>query len=127
MLDGAAARMTGSTSESGAIFDTVADLIFTAVSIVKLMPLIQLPGWLWIWAAIIAIIKTGNIVRGLICKKKPVSLHTVPNKITGFMLFLLPFTMRIVEVEFAAAAVCAAATFAAIQEWYYIAVGHEMV
>ena len=84
MVDGTIARKTKSVSETGARLDSVADIVFVAVCFVKIRSLIQFPTWLWIWIGIIATIKIGNVVWGLICNKKLVSMHTILNKATGF-------------------------------------------
>ena len=73
MIDGTVARKTNSASELGAKIDTVADLAFVTVSLIKILPAINIPQWLWIWGVIIAIIKIANIIRGYISKKKLIS------------------------------------------------------
>ena len=125
IADGTIARKTNSISESGARLDTVADTVFVAVCFVKILPLMQFPAWLQIWIVIIAIIKTGNIIRGLICNKKLISVHTVLNKVTGFLLFLLPLTISFIESLYSAAVVCFMATLSAINEVYYTTTGKE--
>ena len=60
MIDGTIARKTNSASEFGAKLDTIADIVFVAISMIKLLPIIHIPGWLWIWGSLIAIIKIGN-------------------------------------------------------------------
>ncbi len=123
MIDGTIARKTKSNSELGAKIDTAADLVFVAVSFIKILPAIHIPLWLWIWGAVIATIKIGNIVWGYVSKKQFVSLHTIMNKITGLVLFLFPLTLSFIEVKYSSIAVCSIATFAAIQESVYIAAG----
>lgn len=125
MIDGTIAKKTNSASEFGAKLDTVADLVFVAVSLIKLLPIIHIPGWLWIWGSAIAIIKIGNIIWGYVSKKQFIALHTIMNKITGFLLFLLPLTLSLVELKFSSLVVCSIATFAAIQEGVYILRGCE--
>ena len=125
MIDGTIAKKTNSASEFGAKLDTVADLLFVAVSLIKLLPIIHIPGWLWIWGSAIAIIKIGNIIWGYVSKKQFIALHTIMNKITGFLLFLLPLTLSLVELKFSSLVVCSIATFAAIQEGVYILRGCE--
>ena len=127
MVDGTVARKTNSISEFGARFDSVADFIFLAVSLIKFLPLIHIPMWLWIWIAVIAIIKIGYIVWGFIFKKKLISLHTIMNKVTGALLFLFPLTLHFIEIKYSAVVVCAIATFSAIQEGYYIGTGRKIV
>lgn len=125
MIDGTVARMTGSASEFGSKLDTAADLVFVTASLIKVLPAIHIPGWLWIWGGAIAMIKISNIVLGYISKKQFISLHTAMNKITGMLLFLLPLTLSFAELKYSAVAVCSMATFAAIQEAVYLAAGRE--
>ena len=119
MIDGTIARKTNTVSSFGSKLDTVADFVFMAVCVIKLLPMINIPVWLWISIAVIAIIKVTNVVLGFVRRKKLVALHTVLNKATGTLLFLLPFTLQSVEPTYSFAVVCIIATIAAIQECYY--------
>ena len=125
MIDGTIARKTNSVSNFGAKIDTAADLVFVAVSFIKLLPTIHIPWWLWIWGGIIAIIKICNILWGFIFKKQFISLHTIMNKATGLLLFLFPLIISFVELKYIAIVVCSIATFSAIQEWFYVATKYE--
>ena len=49
-----------------------------------------------------------------------VAVHSVMNKVAGALLFLFPLTIPAVPLEYSAVIVCAAATFAAIQEGHFI-------
>ena len=120
MIDGTIARKTNAVSSFGSKLDTVADAVFMAVCAVKLLPIIYLPIWVWMWIAVIAIIKFANIVWGFVRKKQLVDYHTVLNKITGSLLFLLPFTLQFIESIYSFAVVCSMATIAAIEEGYHI-------
>ena len=122
MIDGTIARKTNSTSRFGSQLDTIADFIFVVASLVKLLPAIPIPGWLWIWGGVIAIIKIGNITWGYVSKKQFISLHTIMNKVTGLLLFLLPLTISFVELKYTAIVICSIATFSAIQEGVYVIV-----
>ncbi len=123
MIDGTVARKTNSISEFGSKFDTIADLVFVAVSLIKLLPIIHIPKWLWIWIIAIAIIKISNIIWGYVCKKKFISLHTIMNKTTGLLLFLLPLTLSYMGLKYSSIALCSIATFSAVQEGLYIGTG----
>ena len=125
MIDGTIARKTNSVSEFGENLDTVADIVFVAVCFIKILPLIHLPVWLIIWIAVIAIIKIGSIISGYVFKKQFISLHTVMNKITGFLLFLFPLTTAFIKPIYSSLAVCLIATFSAIREVVYIATDCE--
>ena len=125
MIDGTVARKTNSVSKFGSQLDTIADLVFVAVSLCKLLPAIHLPGWLWIWGGVIAVIKISNILWGYVSRKQFISMHTIMNKATGLLLFLLPLTLSFVELKYSSMAVCSIATFAAVQEAVYIGAGWE--
>ena len=123
MIDGTVARKTNTVSESGSMLDTVADFVFVAVCLIKLLPVLAIPVWLWIWMGGIALIKVINIIFGLMMKKKLAAPHTLMNKITGALCFLLPFTLSFIDLKYSAIVVCAAATFAAVQEGLSIRMG----
>ena len=118
MLDGTIARKTNTVSSFGSKLDTAADFVFMAVCVVKLLPKMNSPVWLWIWIAVIAIVKFTNIIWGFIRRKKLVDYHTFLNKTTGLLLFLLPLTLQFIVPTHSFAVVCTIATIAAIQEGY---------
>lgn len=119
MIDGTVARKTNSTSQFGSQLDTIADLVLVMVAIFKLLPVIHLPGWLWIWGGAIAVIKLANIVLGFVRSKKFVAYHSVFNKTTGLLCFLLPLTLQFIEPSYSFVMVCIIATIAAVQEACY--------
>lgn len=123
MIDGPVARKTNTASEFGAGLDTAADLVFAAVCLFKLLPVIDVPVWLYGWIGIIALVKGINIVSGYVIRKRFVAVHSAANKVTGLMLFLLPLTFHLLDLRYSAIAVCAAATFAAVQEGHLIRTG----
>jgi len=126
MVDGTIARKTNAVSEFGAKLDTASDFIFVAVSLIKLLPVIHIPKWIWVWIVVIAIIKIFSVILGFIYTKKLISLHTVMNKITGLLLFLLLLTLYFIELKYSFVVVCIVATLSAIHEIYYIRTGQEV-
>ena len=126
MLDGFVARRTNSASPLGAKLDSMADVVFLAVCLVKLLPVLTLPVWLWVWVGLIALLRLLNILSGFVCRKKLVLLHTGANKLTGAQLFLFPLCLGILPVVCAAVPLCALASFAAIQEGHFIRTGRDI-
>ena len=126
MIDGAIARKTGTVSEFGSRLDTIADFVFVAVCLVKLIPALELEIWMYVCIVIIAVIKAVNIISGFVKRKKLVAVHSIMNKITGILLFALPLTLRFIELRYSAAVVCAVAAIAAIQEGHYIRTGRDV-
>ena len=126
MVDGIIARKTNSVSEFGSRFDGVADFVFVAVCLIKILPVIDIPIWLYVWTAVIALIKIINILSGYAMQKKYVAVHTTMNKVTGVLLFMLPLTLSIVPLIYTGIPICSVATFAAIQEGYFIRTGKDI-
>ena len=118
MVDGYLARRLHAESKAGAVLDSVADLCFVACSAIKLLPVLQIPSWLWIWAGVIVLIKLTHQISALVVCKRFCFPHTLANKLTGLLLFLsVPMTCwSVVPI----AIVAGVATFAAIQEGHFI-------
>ena len=127
MIDGTIARKMEAVSKFGARLDTVADFVFMFVCSIKILPLMHIPAWLWVWIIIVALIKIFNIALVFIQKKKLLSIHSVLNKTTGFALFLLPLSLAFVETTYSVATICVLATIAVMQEVYFIAKGQEVL
>ena len=125
-LDGYIARHGGKETELGARLDTVADIVFTAVVLIKVLRAVQFPLWLLVWIACIAVIKLINIAGGFIMHGHFVSEHTVMNKITGGLLFLLPLGIYRLPLTPLCIPAAAAASFAAVQEGHLIRTGKEI-
>ena len=118
MLDGYLARKLNAESKTGAVLDSVADICFVACCAIRLIPVVQIPTWLWIWAASIVTVKLINQVSALILYRRLIFPHTMANKLTGHLLFLTVPTVfwSIVPV----AIVAGVATFASVQEGHFI-------
>lgn len=120
MADGYIARKSNSTSEFGKRMDSIADIIFVIISLIKILPVLDLSNIIIIWVIIIAFIKICNIICAYIYYKKLVLPHTIANKITGFILFIAPLVLVNVDLIISEIIICIIATFSAIQEGYYI-------
>lgn len=89
------------------------------VCLLKLVPVLNVATWIYIWVAIIAIIKAINVVSEYVMQKKFIAVHTVMNKVAGALLFALPLTLHFIDSKYSASVVCTVATFAAIQKAHY--------
>ena len=127
MIDGWVARKTNTVSEFGAKLDTVADFVFVVVCLVKLLPIMDFPSWLYIWIGVIALIKIINIVSGYVIQKQFVTIHSLMNKVTGLLLFILPLTLSFINLRYSAVMVCLVATFASIQEGHFIRTKRKII
>ena len=121
MVDGYLARKLHAESKAGAVLDSVADICFVVCCAIKLIPVLQIPSWLWIWAGVIVLIKLVNQASALATYKRLCFPHTGANRLTGLLLFLsVPMTFwSVIPIAF----VAGIATFAAIQEGHFIRTG----
>lgn len=129
VLDGVAARRLKKETPFGAKFDTVADMVFAVVVILKVVLTIDIPLWLIVWIGGIAVIKCFNVVLGFVLHKRFVSEHTVLNKLCGVLLFVIPLCigwLPRLPLTILILLTCAAATVAAVQEGRYIRAGKEI-
>ena len=118
MVDGWLARNLQAESKTGAVLDSVADIVFVACCAIRLLPVLEIPVWLCIWAGVIVFIKMVNQVSALVVCKRFCFPHTWANKLTGFLLFLTVPTMFRSMIPISI--VAALATFAAVQEGHSI-------
>lgn len=120
MVDGFIARKTHTESKIGEILDSIADLIFVLICLFKILPTIHIATWLWIWIILIVMIKSINFVLGYVSQHKIMFLHIKANKVTSFFLFLLPLMIPCRIFHYVSGGVAAIATFAALQEGFFI-------
>ena len=116
VLDGFVARKLHTESENGAKLDSIADLFFAVVYSVKILPLLNLPLWIWIWTAIIGAVKITSILIASTKAHRLLIEHSFGNKLTGLLLYLLPLSVCVADVKYGAILVCTVATGTVIKE-----------
>ena len=96
VLDGFVARKTRTTSEIGAKLDSIADLIFYTVLLILMLPdlWVMLWRWLWFWIGFILFLRLLCYIIGFLKNGKLATPHTILNKATGFLIFLVPCFLR---------------------------------
>lgn len=93
VLDGFIARKLKITSEIGAKLDSVADLIFYAVMFSMIMPFLWeiLPSAMWYGVTLVLIFRLSAYLTAAIRFKRFAATHSLLNKITGALVFVIPF------------------------------------
>lgn len=93
VLDGTVARMLKKESKFGARLDSIADIMFYLLMLYRVLPTLiaVLPRWIWIIVCVIAATRSAAYLTALIKFKRFASLHSYLNKLSGFMLFLVPY------------------------------------
>lgn len=120
VLDGFIARKFHIESEHGATLDTVCDCIFLLVCFVTIVPVISLPLWMWCWIGVIAVCKVFFFIISYskLRYEAITKSHNFLNRITGLLLFSLPFTLGWISLEIPVFTVCVAATLAVLYDGF---------
>lgn len=119
-LDGTIARGFHVTSDLGTRLDSIADLLFYAVMLIKLFPELFaiLPWQIWIIVAVIVAVRIASYAVAALKYRKFASLHTYFNKLCGLSMFLVPF---FVTTDFGVAyciTVCTISAICSVEELF---------
>lgn len=120
VLDGTLARAMKATSPMGARLDSVADLLFYSVVLLRLLSVLwqKLPGWLWLWVGLILAMRLAAYLTAYRKTREFAASHSILNKATGAAVFLTPFLLQSTALLGWSVVVCVLATAASGQELY---------
>lgn len=119
VLDGWIARRTGSCTSFGAKLDSVADLTFYAAMLIRCLPLLGeiLPTVIWIAVGCILLLRLVAYLSVAIKFHRFASPHSIWNKVTGLLVFCVPYLMHNRSLFLGySVVVCVVALLAALQE-----------
>ena len=118
ILDGWIARKTKTASDFGAKLDSVADLLFYAVVLFLVIPLLwnTLPSGIWYAVASIAVVRISAYLIAAMKYRQFAPLHTYLNKLTGMVVFLVPFSLVTRYATFFCWIACLMAAVASVEE-----------
>jgi len=96
VLDGWIARKFRLSSDLGAKLDSAADLLFYSVMIIRIFPVLwaELPRWIWNLVFTVVAIRLASYATAAIRFRRFASLHTYMNKLTGLIIFALPYVIK---------------------------------
>lgn len=117
-IDGTIARKMGTISDFGSKLDSIADMLLYLVMLVKIFPVlwVRLPHSIWIFVGVILFVRLCAYIVAAKKYRKFAAQHTYMNKITGLVVFLIPFA---IATKFAVAycwSVCVVAVAASLEE-----------
>ena len=118
VLDGWLARKTGTASDFGARLDSIADLLFYTILLLRLFPVLWqlLPPQIWYAVAGIILVRLAAYVTAAVKFHRFAALHTWLNKLTGAGIFLLPYVLAGSAGIVYSWAVCGLALAASLEE-----------
>ena len=95
-LDGYVARKLNQSTEFGAKLDSVADILFYLVMILRIFPVLISKVSIGIWCAVgvVVFVRIASYVVAAIKYKCFASLHTYMNKLTGILVFFIPYAVN---------------------------------
>lgn len=95
VLDGLVARVTHTVSELGARLDSVADLVFYTVMLIKIFPELwaALPLLVWVLVGATLAVRGCAYAAAAVKYRCFASQHTYLNKLTGAAVFLVPYVL----------------------------------
>ena len=120
-IDGFVARKMGGETDFGSKLDSVADLTFYTVMMLKILPFLvaELPGIIWYCVGAILIFRVFIYVVNAFKDRKFLTSHSYLNKASGLMMFALPYFIKTKYLEPYAWMVVGITGVAAIYEFTY--------
>lgn len=120
ILDGTIARLTSTQSEWGARLDSIADLVFYAAMLIKVIPFLfgTINNLVWFFAGAVILIRLASYIVAAIKYRRFSSQHTYLNKFTGFAVFSLPYLLVITDkLTFLCSIICIVGFLASLEEF----------
>ena len=120
VLDGYVARKYKLESKLGSVLDSIADILFYTVMLLRIYPVLAdvLPVWLWMAVGCVLVIRLCSYIVAAIKYKKFAALHTYLNKATGVAVFFVPYLIKTQLAVVFCTVVCLVAICASAQELY---------
>lgn len=126
ILDGYIARKFNICSKLGAALDSIADFILVLVVLIIFIPILNLPLKICFWIISIGLIRILALFIYFYKYNTLYFLHTYLNKITSFLLFLLPLSYSIIDLLPTIILICIVATIASLEELFIIIIQSEI-
>ncbi len=94
-IDGTIARAMGATSEFGAKLDSISDILYYLTMSIMVFSVLWplLPIWLWCCALAVVSVRICSYTLAAVKFHRFATLHTYMNKLTGFVFFVLPYSI----------------------------------
>lgn len=120
VLDGWIARKYKLTSELGARLDSIADMMFYFVMLLKMIPYLLeiMPGGFWVAINSVVVVRAISYIVAAIKYKKFASLHTYLNKLTGLSIFVMPYITQFTWFVYYVIGACVIAVLATLEELF---------
>lgn len=121
-IDGFLARKMNKVTAFGSKLDSICDLTFYTILLIKIVPTIKnrFSDMVWFFILIIIISRLMIYIYTAIKYKELLSNHTILNKLTGVFVYLLPLFINTIFEKKYCYMLILVALFALIQEFFII-------
>lgn len=126
ILDGYIARKTNSQSFLGAKLDSIGDFILFIVVFYCIIVYKSFEYNILYFVVVIFIIRIINVLVIFLRYKTFAMLHTIGNKITGIILFLLPFFISSPFIDFFIKVILIISLISSIEETFIVLMAKEL-
>ncbi len=118
VLDGFIARRLHISSEFGSKLDSVADMLFYAVMLISVFPVLWelLPAGIWGLLCIVLVVRGLSYITAAVKYHRFASTHTWLNKLTGVAVFSIPFVLLLPCDIFLCWVICSISAAASAEE-----------
>lgn len=118
ILDGFIARRLHISSEFGSKLDSIADMLFYAVMLISVFPVLwtRLPAGIWYFFCAVLAVRICSYVTAAVKYHRFASTHTWLNKLTGASAFSLPFVLLLPCDTVLCWAICTVSAAASAEE-----------
>ena len=118
VLDGWIARRTGTASDFGARLDSAADLLFYAVVLCRLFPIldVRMPPEIWYAVGGVLLLRLLGYAVAAVRYRRFAALHTKLNKLTGLCVFSIAYLLDSPALVPVCCLICLLASIAAGQD-----------
>ena len=120
VLDGCIARKFKLTSELGAKLDSIADMMFYFVMLLKMIPFLLevMPCGFWVAVNSVVVVRVISYIVAALKYKRFASLHTYLNKLTGLSIFVMPYITQFTWFVYYVIGACVVAVVATLEELF---------
>lgn len=116
VLDGFLARKLNIQSKLGSKMDSIADTVLVITMLYIFLTHVSVEPVIWWGIILISLIKLTSLIVGIIRFHRYSSVHTYLNKISGILLFLLPFTYTHINFYQSSLLLCIVCMCASLEE-----------
>lgn len=120
LIDGPISRKTNTTSDFGALFDSIADVAFIAAALIIFVPRFPADAtfgeWIFVVIGVVVGIRVLSMIIGLIKYKTVTLLHTYSSKAAALIMCVFPILWIWLPLNWAFSIIATAQSIASLEE-----------